>query len=274
MKKKLAVFLLLSCSVLTFARGFTIKLGTTTNPRVQVDFDDGEIYDRTGNINLELTGAMAENMDIGGGIEFNNQLEKNGQKLDVGYTPIYVTFRKRYGDLNATVFPYVIGRAGIALPVDYDDDDDISVDGGVHFGGGAGIEFNNFLVEAIATLTAFQTSGSDSLIEDGQTNVSKITINFGYRFGPNYGEKKEKPAPVKRAPAKPVRETSTVTEETAVSTEETEVYDELLSPEGEDALSKQQYIDSKISELDQLKEQGIITEEEYQAEKQLILNEF
>ena len=34
------------------------------------------------------------------------------------------------------------------------------------------------------------------------------------------------------------------------------------------------YIESKINELDQMKEQGIITEEEYQAEKQLIMNEY
>jgi hypothetical protein len=286
MKKKLIVLLILASSISAFAKGFIVKLGTTANPKVAVDLDEGEIYDSTANLTLELMGAMSDNMDIGAGIEFNSQLEKNGKELELGYLPVYINVKRRFGNPDATVFPYTLGRVGFAFPVDYDRDDNTEADMGLHLGVGVGLEFNHFIIEMSGTYNGIKTESDDSAFEDGQTSFTKLTFSFGYRFGSDYGAEKEEtiirkktvkekvtPTKVEEKPATTKTETTTP-EETEVKKETDEVYDDLLAPEGEEELSRQKYIESKINELDQMKEQGIITEEEYQAEKQLIMNEY
>jgi hypothetical protein len=294
MKKKLIVLLVLASSISVFASGFIVKIGTAANPKVAVDFDEGEIYDSTSDLTLELMGSMSDNMDIGAGIEFSSQLEKNGEELELGYLPVYINVKKRFGDPDATVFPYTLARAGFTFPVDYDKDDNTEADMGLHLGLGIGMEFNHFIIEMSGTYNGMKTESSDKAFEDGQTSFTKLTFSFGYRIGTDYGGRDEQPT-IKRKPVrkevtptkveeKPAQvETktktenkteTTSTENTEVNKEKDEVYDDLLDPEGEEELSKQKYIESKINELDQLKEQGIITEEEYQAEKQLILNEY
>lgn len=283
MRKKLIALLILAVSLSAFANGFTVKFGKTPNPNVQKNDNEGVIYDSTGNLTLEVMGAMSDNMNIGGGIEFNNQLEKNGTKLDIGYTPVYVNIQRRYGDSDANVFPYTIGRIGFALPVDYDENDNVESEMGFHLGIGIGLEFNHFVFEMVGTHNGFNVTGS-SLIGE-RVSVNKLTFSFGYRFGSDYGSTgktpvmrrhtatKKETTPVIIEEEKPTPTKTTTTEETKVNKEE-KVYDELLNSESEDELSRKKYIESKILELDKLKEQGIITEEEYQAEKEIIINEY
>ncbi len=199
MKKKL---LLLTCLVTLGATAFAadfapnkhsmnFKMGITDGTidagDLDSDFDD---QNTSANIsaNVEYIASSASGLEYGAGIGFtkfdaNEEIMLSVYTGDVDSYPIYGLARYKF-NTDSEYKPYVFGNLGYAyIDEEFSDGgDSIQVDGGLYYGAGVGIEFNeNFSTEFYWSRTEFELEANyDS--ETYDLDADMFTLAFGYKI--------------------------------------------------------------------------------------------
>lgn len=177
-----------------------------------------------GEIALEFYKGITDNFDLGVGIAYQHHAERDSEKLsgelrdfdsgkvvasaeaelegaDYKSIPLYVTAKYRF-NVDGNVIPYVKANLGYSFNFDsgdlsakYNADSVIGsgsgeltgstrTDDGLYYAIGGGVEYNNFTVDLMYSVTMAETEadiyGGGTIKEDN--NYERVVLAVGYKF--------------------------------------------------------------------------------------------
>ena len=162
---------------------------------------NGDKSDESGfEITTEVTREVMENFELGLGISYqdHDKPKSTSDNVDTFYNtgyksvPLYVVGKYNI-PLESNIKPYI--KADLGYSFNFDEKDLIikdgtqedrvstSVDDGMYYGIGAGVEYNNFFVELMYKANQAKmkyTSPTGSF--KGDYDYSRTTLAFGYKF--------------------------------------------------------------------------------------------
>lgn len=204
MKKILLGLVALSFSVMA-AEGTNLYLKTGMD--ISGKFDKVKIGDEYGNksesdrvgfdLTAEVTKEFYQNLELGLGVSYQDhgRPEKiiSGEERiqNTGYKslPVYVVAKYNI-PLENSVTPYLKADLGYSFNFGEKDlkvlygDIDTSIDNGVYYGLGAGIEYNNFIVELMYKVNKADVKYSNNGVSSPKKDYdySRTTLSVGYKF--------------------------------------------------------------------------------------------
>lgn len=245
MKKLLMFALIILATTTAFAEGLSLKGGIQLNQELEEEFrtySDSLTLDSGFNLGLAYDFKISKGWDFGVGADIiSKTLENDGYNTGVSIHPIYGQFKYNFNRTNQNN-PYIIAKLGHPIILKNNDTYD-DVNGDVYTGIGCGIEIGKFIIELLV-----DNSGADEKFYysnglyagTGILNVSRLNLSFGYNFGRKFSY----------SPDNIVISNNSVNSNT----------------------KSNKNIQDRISELNNLKNSGQISEEEYQEARKNILN--
>ena len=246
MKNKIVLFLLVVvASINIYAEGFSVKGGLQINQSLEEEFlGDSDSFDIDSGYNLGLSYdfKVSKGWDIGVGTDIiSKTLENNGYNTGISIHPIYGQFKYNFNRTNQNNL-YIITKLGHPIFLKNNNTFD-DINGDVYTGIGCGIEIGKFIVELLV-----DNSGADEKFYysngiyagTGILNASRLNLSFGYNFGRKFSYSPD----------------NTVTSNSSIN------YN----------TNSNKNIQDRITELNNLKNSGQISEEEYQEARKNILN--
>ena len=149
-------------------------------------------------LGLEFTKDFNENVEFGVGLayQFNSKVKKyNSSKMGkYNSLPLYVLGKYKFDSSDSGVTPYLKANLGYSFNINEKDGYGnfnginkkykVNAENGVYIGLGAGIEYNNFIVDLMYQVASSKASISGDGIKSDKDffNSGKVTLGVGYKF--------------------------------------------------------------------------------------------
>lgn len=251
MKKKLLGTLLAAIFISggVYAEGFNVKVGSLFNQTLENTYNENSIdLDNGYNIDLSYDFKLGKHGDFGLGYELvSSDLKYDDGKtlpIDFSSNPFYAQFKYNFNRDQRNNF-YLLCKIGANL---IDDEESSTYETGGYFGLGIGVELGHFIIQLTAdartasytVYSPYSGSSEESLVN------SRANLSIGFNLGRDYKTNKNFNNNIK-----------TIQKDISVNNN----YDKSPSP-----------ISKKLTELKKLKDQGLITDEEYSKKRKEILD--
>lgn len=176
------------------------------NDPIDPDFNEKDADDFAWELAIEATKEFYPNLELGLGIAYQHHGNpKSHLYMDSDYTvnyevpgytsiPLYLIAKYNFNAINNFI-PYIKTNIGYSFNNDngnlkLDDSEDgkdeinFKMKDGLYCGIGAGLEYNNFTIDAMYQLNKakgeIETNDPDNIKDD--FNYSRFTLSFGYKF--------------------------------------------------------------------------------------------